>query len=213
MIMETVQKRFGSLIKVKPEYEERYIILHKYTFPAVLKQIHDSNIRNYSIFLRDGVLFSYFEYIGKDFEEDMSHMAEDEATRDWWRLTDPMQEPFETRKKGEWWASLDEVLHFGEKQVPSYQAQRHAFVASAEYAKPAASFEPEASGLILQNLTAFHLDSKIYLYLEDAGLASNRQPESFKAILQSLLQHLTLLSGCTEWHTLREVFHFDNENY
>ncbi|NOR14855.1 MAG: L-rhamnose mutarotase, partial [Candidatus Aminicenantes bacterium] len=86
MIMETVQKRYGSLIKVKPEYEERYIILHKHTFPEVLKQIHDSNIRNYSIYLRDGVLFSYFEYVGEDFDKDMEYMGQNEVTRDWWKL-------------------------------------------------------------------------------------------------------------------------------
>jgi L-rhamnose mutarotase len=33
--------------------KERYIILHKHTFSGVLKHIHDSNIRNYSIFLQE----------------------------------------------------------------------------------------------------------------------------------------------------------------
>lgn len=209
MIMETVQKRYGSLIKVKPEYEERYLILHKHTFPGVLQQIHDSNIRNYSIFLREGVLFSYFEYVGEDFEKDMNHMAEHEVTRDWWKLTDPMQEPLETRKKGEWWASVDEVLHFGEKQVPSHQAQRHAFVTSAKLSKPESSFKPEPSGLLLQNLTAFYKDSKIYLYLEGSGDSTLQQIEPFNTTLKSVLQHLTSEGICTEWHPLRLVFHFD----
>ena len=55
---EKITKRVGSLIKVHPEFEERYIILHKHTFPGVLESIKRSNIRNYSIFLLDGVLFS-----------------------------------------------------------------------------------------------------------------------------------------------------------
>jgi hypothetical protein len=66
MILETGQ-RYGSLIKLKPEYEERYIILHRHTFPAVLKRIYDSHIRNFSIFLLESMLFSYFEYIGTNY--------------------------------------------------------------------------------------------------------------------------------------------------
>ena len=82
--------RFGSIIGLKPEYEERYIILHKHTFPGVLNRIRKCNIQNYSIFLRDGLLFSHFEYVGSDFDADMANMADD-TTKDWWKLTDPMQ--------------------------------------------------------------------------------------------------------------------------
>ncbi|MBC8186425.1 L-rhamnose mutarotase [candidate division KSB1 bacterium] len=98
-------QRFGSLIGVKKEFEERYIILHKHIFPGVLDRIHKCNISNYSIFLKDGILFSHFEYIGSDFAADMEAMA-DETTEEWWKLTDPMQEPPEDRKEGEWWASI-----------------------------------------------------------------------------------------------------------
>ena len=50
----------------------------------MLEQIRRSNIRNYTIFLRDGVLFSYFEYIGTDYEADMAAMAADDQTQRWW---------------------------------------------------------------------------------------------------------------------------------
>ena len=73
--IEEVTKRVGSLIKVKPEYEERYIILHKYTFPGVLDRIRKSNIRNYTIFLSDRILFSYYEYVGKNYDRDMKEIA------------------------------------------------------------------------------------------------------------------------------------------
>ena len=105
-----VQSRHGSLIRVKPEYEERYIILHKHTFPGVLEQIHLVNIRNYSIFLNDGMLFSYFEYIGDDFKADMERIA-DETTKEWWKLTDPCQVPLADRAEGDWWADMEEVCH------------------------------------------------------------------------------------------------------
>ncbi|MGE5410030.1 MAG: L-rhamnose mutarotase, partial [Clostridiales bacterium] len=106
---EKVMKRVGSLIKVRPEYEERYIILHRNTFPGVLDRIRKSNIRNYSIFLLNGILFSYYEYVGQDFDADMKSIA-DSVTKDWWKLTDPMQEPLPTRKPGEWWAEMDQIL-------------------------------------------------------------------------------------------------------
>ncbi len=104
-------KRYGSVIKVDPESLDQYIELHAHTWPGVLEQISRSNIRNYSIFLKDDYLFAYFEYIGEDFEKDMAKMAEDSVTREWWKLTDPMQIPLETRKEGEWWASMEEVFH------------------------------------------------------------------------------------------------------
>jgi cytidyltransferase-like protein len=34
-------------------------------------------------------------------------MGADPVTRDWWKLTDPMQEPFPDRKDGEWWLQLE----------------------------------------------------------------------------------------------------------
>ena len=104
-------QRFGSVIKVKPEKLEEYKALHAAAWPGVLKRIHLSNIRNYSIYLRDGLLFSYFEYIGNDYTADMAAIGEDPITRDWWALTDPCQEPVDSAKPGEWWAPMEEVFH------------------------------------------------------------------------------------------------------
>ena len=90
---------------------ERYKELHANPWPEVQEQIHESNIRNYSIYLKDDYLFSYFEYVGDDFEADMKKMAEDSVTREWWKETDPCQIPLETREEGEWWAGMEEVFH------------------------------------------------------------------------------------------------------
>jgi L-rhamnose mutarotase len=32
-------------------------------------------------------------------------------TQDWWKIMGPMQRNLETRGKGEWWASMEEVFH------------------------------------------------------------------------------------------------------
>ena len=91
----------GSLIGLKPEETERYIALHANPFPGVLRRISRSGLRHYAIFLADGILFSYLEYVGTDFDADMAAIGTDETTRQWWSLTDPMQAPLPERKDGE----------------------------------------------------------------------------------------------------------------
>ena len=104
-------QRYGSVIKLRPEKLAEYKELHANVWPEVLQMIRACNIRNYSIYFKDGYLFSYFEYHGNDFSADMKKMAADPNTQAWWKLTDPCQEPLETRKPGEWWASMEEFFH------------------------------------------------------------------------------------------------------
>ena len=103
--------RYGWVIQVKPEKLDEYKALHANPWSGVNKMIRECNIRNYSIYYRDGYLFSYFEYTGKDFEADMQKMALDSLTQEWWKLTDPCQEPFGSRQDGEWWAGMEEFFH------------------------------------------------------------------------------------------------------
>ena len=103
--------RYGSVIKVKPEKLAEYKTLHANPWPGVNKMIRECNIRNYSIYYRDGYLFSYFEYTGQDFEADMQKMAADSITQEWWKLTDPCQEPVGSADEGVWWADMEEVYH------------------------------------------------------------------------------------------------------
>jgi L-rhamnose mutarotase len=104
-------ERYGSVIKVKPEKLEEYKKLHANVWPGVAETIKKCNIINYSIYHKDGFLFSYFEYTGDNFKADMEKMAADPVTQKWWTLCEPMQVPLETRKKGEWWAYMEEVFH------------------------------------------------------------------------------------------------------
>jgi L-rhamnose mutarotase len=104
-------QRYGMLIKVRPEKLDEYKELHANPWPGVLKTIHDCNIRNYSIYFKDGFLFGYYEYIGDDYAADMAKMAADPVTQEWWKHTDPCQEPLSTRRQGEWWAIMEEVFH------------------------------------------------------------------------------------------------------
>jgi len=104
-------KRFGQIIGVKPEHFNEYKKYHAVVWPDVLKMITECNIRNYSIFHKDGQLFAYFEYVGEDFAADMAKMAADPTTQKWWDLMGPMQQPVKNREEGEWWATMEEVFH------------------------------------------------------------------------------------------------------
>jgi L-rhamnose mutarotase len=104
-------KRYGMVIRVRPEKLDEYKRLHAAVWPGVLDMIRQCHIRNYSIYLKDGFLFSYFEYHGQDFAADMARMAADETTQKWWAVTAPCQQALETRAAGEWWADMEEVFH------------------------------------------------------------------------------------------------------
>src|SRR5210317_958229 len=101
-------QRFGQVIQVRPEKLEEYRRLHAEPWPDVLETISACNIRNYSIFLKDDLLFAYFEYVGDDFDADMAKMAADPVTQEWWDIMMPMQTPLETRAEGDWWSNMEE---------------------------------------------------------------------------------------------------------
>ncbi|MGH9449373.1 MAG: L-rhamnose mutarotase [Terriglobia bacterium] len=103
--------RYGQILRVKRDSVGEYVRYHQAVWPEVLATIRECNIRNYSIFLKDGTLFAYFEYAGEDFAADMARMAADPKTKEWWAIMMPMQEPVATRADGEWWANMKEVFH------------------------------------------------------------------------------------------------------
>lgn len=110
-ISEKEVTRYGWVIKVKAEKLEEYKELHANPWPEIDSMLKVCNIQNYSIYYRDGLLFSYLEYTGDDFDADMALMATDSMTNVWWALTDPCQEPVESAEEGVWWADMEEVYH------------------------------------------------------------------------------------------------------
>jgi L-rhamnose mutarotase len=111
-----MKQRYGSVIAVKAEKRAEYKKLHAAVWPDILAMIRDCHIKNYSIYLKqlpDGqhYLFSYFEYVGEDFEADMAKMAADRKTQEWWAVCKPCHEPFPDRSAEEWWSSMEEVFH------------------------------------------------------------------------------------------------------
>ena len=106
-------KRMGMLIGIRPEMIAPYKALHAAVWPSVLARLAASNIRNYSIFLREpeNLLFGTWEYHGSDFAADVKAIADDPETQRWWTHTSPCQQPLASRETGEHWAWMEEVFH------------------------------------------------------------------------------------------------------
>lgn len=109
-------KRYAAVSQVKPGDAEQYTRLHADVWPGVASMIEQCNIRNYSIFLKklpDGneYLFSYFEYVGTDFDKDMAKMAADPETQRWWSVCKPLLVAIDDLPPGEVWAPVEEVFH------------------------------------------------------------------------------------------------------
>jgi L-rhamnose mutarotase len=206
---------YGSLIRLKPEYEERYIILHRHTFPGVLERIRKCNIRNYTIFLRDGILFSHFEYTGLDFPADMSAMGDD-VTREWWKLTEPMQEPLEERNPGEWWASMERFLFLRTEAAGGSGVRRGGFVSSGHTS--AVPMHRGGVGAIeddLKEIAAAHGVRTVALYgwRDQMYCYCEASRDSFEkdlgGVLMSSLRSGTGSSFREMFSGMREVFHTD----
>ena len=109
-------RRVHSVTGLKRERAEYYIKLHANAWPGVLRRIKDSNIRNYSVALKEIegklYLFSYFEYIGDNYDSDMAKIAADPETQRWWKETDPCQIPLpDAKAEGKIWSDAKEVFY------------------------------------------------------------------------------------------------------
>jgi len=106
-------QRMGRVIGIDPDSINRYKELHKNPWPDIAEKLKERNIQNFSIFLREpeNLLFSYWEYVGDDFERDFDRTRNDPGTQAWWELTAPLQRPLDSRKDGEWWAMMEPVFY------------------------------------------------------------------------------------------------------
>ncbi|EME79006.1 uncharacterized protein MYCFIDRAFT_57882 [Pseudocercospora fijiensis CIRAD86] len=115
--MTAEPRRIGQIVRLKRECLQAYKDCHAAVWPAVLQQIKDCNIVDYSIFLDESsmTLFASMKYAGSDFDADMEKMKANPEVRRWWQMTDSMQESLvpgstgSTDEKG-WWQPLEEVF-------------------------------------------------------------------------------------------------------
>lgn len=101
--------RFGSVSRANgPEGYEQYKKFHSAPFAGVNEMIKACNLQNYSIYYYDGLLFSYYEYVGDDYEADMAKMAADPTTQEWWAAVVPCMKPFTDAGP---WVDMEELYH------------------------------------------------------------------------------------------------------
>jgi L-rhamnose mutarotase len=110
-----IKSRHGSIIGLPEKNILAYTQMHAAVWPGVLAALDKVNIRNYSIYLGqtqagEYLLFSYFEYVGDDFQRDMAAMADD-VTKLWWTYTDPLQTRLPGTPAGQQWKTMEEVFH------------------------------------------------------------------------------------------------------
>jgi len=193
---------YASLIGLKPEFRERYIVLHRHTFPQVLQRIHASHITDYSIFLKDDLLFSRMVHEGGEYKADMAAMADDPVTQEWWKLTDPMQQPLPERREGEWWAALTPLCSgHSPGWRPGADSIRCAFTAPAHLTLPGdAPLAVEAPG----SWELYKGANACYLYLEA------QQAKAMTGLLALLTARLGLAESMAE---MEEVFHTTAPGY
>lgn len=137
-------KKIGQVVKLRPECVAEYKACHAKVWPEVLKQIRECGIRDCktpsllprtpvwifyqpkrelirgvvdSIFhdAPSGLLFATFTYVGYGFADDMERMRENPRVREWWKLTDGMQESLVEgatgSAEGAWWREVEAVFY------------------------------------------------------------------------------------------------------
>lgn len=103
---------FGQIGLLKEEMTEEYRRLHAAVWPEVLSMIGECNIRNYSIFIHGNEVFSYFEYVGTDYDSDMKKMALDEATQRWWKCTHPCFRKYAIDENSEFYHDMEQIFYY-----------------------------------------------------------------------------------------------------
>jgi L-rhamnose mutarotase len=93
---------------------QAYKECHAAVWPAVLKQISECNISDYSIYLDDQsmTLFATMKWHGSDFDADMEKMRANPEVQRCWQMQETLVggSSRSMDPKG-WWRNLEEVFH------------------------------------------------------------------------------------------------------
>ena len=109
-------RRIGQIIRLKRESLEAYKECHAAVWPAVLQQIKDCNISDYSIYLDETsmTLFATMKWSGSDFDADMEKMRSNPEVQRWWQL-------------GKCWRSDNHRIPYNEQFLPRCRRGRAYF--------------------------------------------------------------------------------------
>ena len=76
-------QRYTIITKLKPDKIEHYIELHNRIWPEVVALGHQAGLRNYTIHQIGTYLFSYYEYVGNNYEADMAWKNSHDIVKKW----------------------------------------------------------------------------------------------------------------------------------
>jgi L-rhamnose mutarotase len=98
-------RRVAFMMRLKPGCEAIYKQKHDEIWPELSAQIHESGVRNYSIFRRGLDLFAYLETdVPLDVETPITPVQ-----RDWWLMMEPYMEYNDDHTPKVW--PLEETFH------------------------------------------------------------------------------------------------------
>ena len=104
-------KRYGMVIKLKPEKKDYYIKNHQNVWPVILKELKKIKIKNYSIFLKEDFMFGYLEYEGNNFDKDMAEMENIPIVKEWTELMIDCFNPFPNNENNNSWVLMDQIFY------------------------------------------------------------------------------------------------------
>lgn len=88
-----MSKRFAWTWKVKSEYLDEYVYMHRHPWQEILQEHSKAGIRNYSIFQNKNQFFYVFECDNdEDVEKAFQYMGKSEACQRWNAITSTMVE-------------------------------------------------------------------------------------------------------------------------
>ncbi|WP_394923997.1 L-rhamnose mutarotase [uncultured Robinsoniella sp.] len=106
---------FGQIGRLKRDKITEYQSLHANVWKEVIQVIRACSIEDYSIFIHDDLVFSYFEYTGNDYEKDMALMEADEVTQRWWTYTRPCFEKCAFSADSEYYHDMRQIFYLGKE--------------------------------------------------------------------------------------------------
>lgn len=214
-------RRIATFMSVKPGMEEQYREEHRNIWPEVVEGITRFGIRNYSIFMHESELYSFFE-VG-DLDKAIAMAAADPCNRRWQKH---MADFFDVGPSVQEGATVypEEVFYAAgyEVHTPMQRAARLLQVKAgleADYMTAHKEIGQEMFAWILQagigNYSIFMLGRKVFSYFEVEELdnamrvlASNPNNQRW----QKHMAHMFDVGPCireSETVYLEEVFHVD----
>ena len=98
-------------VRLKDEKKEFYLKNHQNVWPEVLSELKKIKVKNYSIFLKEDLMFGYLEYDGDNFDLDMAEMSKIDIVDKWTKLMIDCFNPFPNNEDNSSWVMMDEIFY------------------------------------------------------------------------------------------------------